>query len=105
VLPECVCVSYGHVGDGNVHLNVLPPGDLPRSEIDARIYKAKTTINEVLDRYQGSISAEHGIGRLKRSDFDTRLSEVRRKLLTAAKTAIDPDLRMNPGCQLSFAMD
>ncbi|QLL65404.1 FAD-binding oxidoreductase [Sinorhizobium mexicanum] len=104
-LPECVCVSYGHVGDGNVHLNVLPPGDLPRSEIDTRIYKAKKIINEVLDRYHGSISAEHGIGRLKKSDFDTRLSEVRRKLLTAAKTAIDPDLRMNPGCQLSFARD
>ncbi len=104
-LPECVCVSYGHVGDGNVHLNVLPPGDLPRSEIDTRIYKAKTIINEVLDGYHGSISAEHGIGRLKKSDFDARLSEVRRKLLTAVKTAVDPDLRMNPGCQLSFARD
>ncbi|WFU50659.1 FAD-binding oxidoreductase (plasmid) [Sinorhizobium terangae] len=104
-LPECVCVSYGHVGDGNVHLNVLPPGDLPRSEIDARIYRAKKIINDVLDGYHGSISAEHGIGRLKKSDFDTRLTEVRRKLLTAAKTAIDPDLRMNPGCQLSFARD
>ncbi|WEX91305.1 FAD-binding oxidoreductase [Sinorhizobium garamanticum] len=104
-LPDCVCVSYGHVGDGNVHLNVLPPGDLPRSEIDARIYKAKKIINEVLDSYHGSISAEHGIGRLKRSDFDTRLSEVRRKLLAAVKTAIDPDLWMNPGCQLSFARD
>lgn len=104
-LPECVCVSYGHVGDGNVHLNVLPPGDLPRSEIEARISKAKKIINEVLDGYQGSISAEHGIGRLKKPDFDTRLSEVRRKLLTAVKTAIDPDLRMNPGCQLNIARD
>lgn len=104
-LPEWVCVSYGHVGDGNVHLNVLPPGGLPRSEIDARIYRAKKIINEVLDSYQGSISAEHGIGRLKKSDFDTRLSEVRRKLLTAVKTAIDPDLLMNPGCQLNLVRD
>ncbi|MDI7862022.1 FAD-binding oxidoreductase [Rhizobiaceae bacterium n13] len=102
VLPDCVCVSYGHVGDGNVHLNVLPPGDLPRAEIDARIYKAKTAINEVLDTYQGSISAEHGIGRLKRADYITRLPAVRRELLTALKSAIDPTFVMNPGCQLNI---
>lgn len=101
-LPDCVSVSYGHVGDGNVHLNVLPPSDLAPEEIASRIYKAKSVINTVLDTYQGSISAEHGIGRLKRPDYDARLPEVRRKLLTALKTAIDPTLVMNPGCQLNF---
>lgn len=101
-LPDCVNVSYGHVGDGNVHLNVLPPSGLAPEEIASRIYKAKSVINTVLDTYQGSISAEHGIGRLKRPDYDARLPEVRRKLLTALKTAIDPTLVMNPGCQLNF---
>lgn len=100
-LPDCVCVSYGHVGDGNVHLNVLPPGGLRRAEIDARIYKAKTVINGVLDTYKGSISAEHGIGRLKKPDFDARLPEVSRRLLTAIKFAIDPAGVMNAGCQLN----
>ena len=99
-LPDCIALSYGHVGDGNVHLNVLPPATLPRAEIDAQIYKAKNVINAVLDDYRGSISAEHGIGRLKRSDFTTRLPDARRNLLTAVRGAIDPAGIMNPGCQL-----
>lgn len=102
-LPDCICVSYGHVGDGNVHLNVLPPNTLDRVEIDARIYKAKNIINDVLDKYRGSMSAEHGIGRLKRSDFEKRLPSVQRQLLSAIKTAIDPTVAMNPGCQMSLA--
>lgn len=102
-VPGVVCVSYGHVGDGNVHLNVLPAADATPEERVEQIYKAKGAINAVLDRYQGSISAEHGIGRLKRGDFEARLSPVRRQLLTAIKLAIDPDQLMNPGCQLNFS--
>lgn len=102
-LPDCTCVSYGHVGDGNVHLNVLPPAHLSRAEIDARIYEAKGIINGVLDAYRGSISAEHGIGRLKKPDFEARLPDVRRRLLEAVKRAVDPTFVMNAGCQLNFA--
>jgi len=101
-LPDCVSVSYGHVGDGNVHLNVLPPAGLSPQECAAQIYAAKGAINAVLDTYQGSISAEHGIGRLKKADFEARLPAVRRKLLTAIKGAVDPTFVMNPGCQLNF---
>jgi len=101
-LPDCISVSYGHVGDGNVHLNVLPPPGLSPEEAAARIYKAKTVVNRVLDGYNGSISAEHGIGRLKRADFEERLDPSRRALLTAIKQAIDPSKVMNPGCQLNF---
>ncbi|MFD1198640.1 FAD-binding oxidoreductase [Brucella gallinifaecis] len=104
-LPDCVCVSYGHVGDGNVHLNVLPPETLDREESDACIYAAKKIINDVLDGYDGSISAEHGIGRLKRSDFEKWLPDIRRQLLNRIKTAIDPKFVMNPGCQLSFPLN
>jgi len=101
-LPDCISVSYGHVGDGNVHLNVLPPGGTAPEEAAARIYTAKCVVNRVLDGYSGSISAEHGIGRLKRADFEERLEPSRRALLTALKQAIDPSLMMNPGCQLNF---
>ncbi|MCJ8518693.1 FAD/FMN-containing dehydrogenase [Pseudorhizobium tarimense] len=104
-VPGVVCVSYGHVGDGNVHLNVLPAAHATPDERVEQIYKAKGAINAVLDEYQGSISAEHGIGRLKRGDFEVRLSPVRRQLLTAIKHAIDPDLVMNPGCQLNFSVN
>lgn len=101
-LPDCISVSYGHVGDGNVHLNVLPPSGSSPEEAAARIYKAKTVVNQVLDKCKGSISAEHGIGRLKRADFEERLDPSRRALLTAVKHAIDPSMVMNPGCQLNF---
>ena len=104
-LPDCLCVSYGHVGDGNVHLNVLPPAGEAREVTDRKIYRAKQAINSVLDQYQGSISAEHGIGRLKRPDFMTRLDPVRQNLLTAVRRAIDPAGLMNPGCQLNFSED
>jgi FAD/FMN-containing dehydrogenase len=101
-LPDCISVSYGHVGDGNVHLNVLPPSGSSPDEAAATIYKAKAVVNQVLDGYDGSISAEHGIGRLKRADFEERLAPSRRALLTALKQAIDPSMVMNPGCQLNF---
>ncbi|MET0172129.1 MAG: FAD-binding oxidoreductase, partial [Agrobacterium vaccinii] len=101
-LPQCLSVSYGHVGDGNVHLNVLPPSGVGRQETDAMIYEAKTVVNAVVDRYSGSISAEHGIGRLKRADFEARLAPAHRALLGALKQAIDPAMVMNPGCQLNF---
>src|SRR5690606_2698818 len=101
-LPDAVSVSYGHVGDGNVHLNVLPAADASPEQRAEQIYAAKKVVNEVLDRYQGSISAEHGIGRLKREDFEARLTPVRRELLTSLKRAIDPEMIMNPGCQLNF---
>ncbi|HWL58487.1 MAG TPA: FAD-binding oxidoreductase [Paracoccus sp. (in: a-proteobacteria)] len=96
-MPGSTSVSYGHVGDGNVHLNVLPDFSQSPEQIDAQILAAKKIVNAVLDRYDGSISAEHGIGRLKKPDFHARLPETRRKLLLAIKTAIDPDWVMNPG--------
>ena len=98
-LPGAVCVSYGHVGDGNVHLNVLPA---PGADADAQIAQAKKLIHEVLARYDGSISAEHGIGRLKRDDFEVDLPQTRRALLQAIKRAIDPAWVMNPNCQLTL---
>ena len=100
-LPDCTAVSYGHVGDGNVHLNVLPPDASSGAERDAFIYQSKVIVNEVLDRYNGSISAEHGIGRLKRADFEERLSPIQRDMIEKLKLAFDPNKRMNPGCQLS----
>lgn len=99
-MPGATPLSYGHVGDGNVHLNVLPDPAPDAAPLDAQIAEAKKIVNAVLDRYDGSISAEHGIGRLKKPDFAARLPESRRNLLLALKNALDPDWRMNPGCQI-----
>jgi FAD/FMN-containing dehydrogenase len=104
-LPDCISVSYGHVGDGNVHLNVLPPDGSTIEERHEKIYKAKKVVNVVVDKYNGSISAEHGIGRLKRDDFEERLSDTKRSLLVAIKKAIDPELLLNPHCQIDLGAD
>jgi FAD/FMN-containing dehydrogenase len=84
---------------------VLPPAGLSRAEIDTAIYRAKGLINSVLLSFGGSISAEHGIGRLKKPDFISGLSDPQARLLGAIKRAIDPQIIMNPGCQLNFAKD
>lgn len=97
VLPGAICVSYGHVGDGNVHINVLPAAG---RNAEDQIAQAKKVIHDVLYRFGGSISAEHGIGRLKRDDFEKELSQTKRAILERIKRAIDPDLMMNPNCQI-----
>lgn len=98
--PDCMTVTYGHVGDGNVHINVLPPAGMESAARHRVIHDAKACINTVVDAFEGSISAEHGIGRLKREEFDVRISPPRRNLLNAIKRAVDPDGLLNPNCQI-----
>lgn len=98
--PGAQALAYGHFGDGNVHLNVLPPlGADPAGQLRV-MAAAKAILNAEVDRFRGSISAEHGIGRLKRLDFEARLTPQHRALLTGLKRLLDPEGRMNPGAQI-----
>lgn len=97
LMPDCLAIAYGHVGDGNVHLNVLPSRDAPEAERKAAISRAKSIIDQVLAKYNGSISAEHGIGREKLTAFRAGLQPAQAHLLAALKKVIDPENRMNPG--------
>jgi FAD/FMN-containing dehydrogenase len=96
-LPVAMPIAYGHVGDGNVHYNVLPPKGLSEAECAPLLHQAEEVIFAVVDRFGGSISAEHGIGRVKLEHFHQRLSEVDYDLLRKIKSGIDPDGRMSPG--------
>ncbi|HEX8930191.1 MAG TPA: FAD-binding oxidoreductase [Actinomycetota bacterium] len=96
-LPEAVPVVYGHVGDGNLHYNVLPPPGLEGAELEAALHRAEELIFAAVDRFGGSISAEHGIGVVKRAPFEQRLGAVDRDLMRAIRSALDPDGRMSPG--------
>jgi FAD/FMN-containing dehydrogenase len=96
-VPGTRAIAYGHFGDGNVHLNVLPPRGLARDETRALLARAKQVLNAGVDRFSGSISAEHGIGRLKHADFHARLREPARGMLADLKRSLDPEGRMNPG--------
>lgn len=101
-LPDAVCVSYGHVGDGNVHLNVLPAPGLEEGEARTQIARAKEIVTEFVKHHEGSISAEHGIGRLKKAEFVRGISATHAHLIKTIKRSLDPKMVMNPGCQIDF---
>lgn len=101
VHPRLRTNSYGHIGDGNIHHNVFPPeGTLKPDFVAANprvIETVRQTINEVTLSCGGSISAEHGIGRLKRGDLEDHASSTKLDALRQIKTALDPRNIMNPG--------
>lgn len=95
--PGTLTMAFGHFGDGNVHMNIFPPAGLDAPATAAALHRAKSVLNAHVDAHRGSISAEHGIGRLKRADFDARLSPAARDLLGRLKSGLDPETRLNPG--------
>jgi FAD/FMN-containing dehydrogenase len=95
--PEALALAYGHVGDGNVHLNVIPPVGATAESMTRLFEGAEQTIFEVVDRLHGSISAEHGIGRLKQKAFLSRTHDVALDLAFALKRALDPHCLLSPG--------
>lgn len=89
-LPYAKPVAYGHVGDGNIHLNVAPPLDFSPEEVEILFQEAEAVIFAAVDRFGGSISAEHGIGRLKQKAFLARIDDVSLDLANRLKKALDP---------------
>jgi FAD/FMN-containing dehydrogenase len=90
--------TYGHAGDGNVHFNVLPPLGMDEARARASGKSIETALFDLVGRFGGSISAEHGIGRSKRDVFWAHASPVHRRLARSLKAALDPQDLMNPGC-------
>ncbi|RQO58570.1 hydroxyacid dehydrogenase [Paucibacter sp. KBW04] len=94
-------VNFGHLGDGNLHYNVQAPEGVPPAEFLSRHEAAiNQIVYEAVQRYEGSISAEHGIGQLKREELAARKSPVALGLMRAIKTALDPQGILNPGRML-----
>lgn len=89
-LPTATPITYGHVGDGNLHLNVIPPEGITAEERDALIEAAEVVLFRVLDRHNGSISAEHGIGFVKRDAYLSRVDPITLELSRRIKDAFDP---------------
>ncbi|PAU79507.1 FAD-binding oxidoreductase [Halomonas salipaludis] len=95
--PACEIIAYGHVGDGNLHFNILPPTTLADADKHAHLHELEALLFEVVDEVDGSISAEHGIGRTKQAAYLARLSPLERELADGIKTLFDPAHAMNPG--------
>ncbi|WP_321831661.1 FAD-binding oxidoreductase [Thalassovita sp.] len=91
---------FGHLGDGNLHFNVFPAAGKSRADyLDIRD-AIKTCVHDMVARYDGSVSAEHGIGRLKVADLEKYGDPVKLALMRQIKDAFDPQGIMNPGAVL-----
>jgi FAD/FMN-containing dehydrogenase len=95
--PEFEIIWFGHIGDGNVHLNVLKPDDLPMAEFQQRCGEVSKWVFDIVQRYGGSISAEHGVGLLKKDYLHYTCSALEVAIMRQIKTAFDPLGIMNPG--------
>ncbi|MES2097985.1 MAG: FAD-binding oxidoreductase [Pseudomonadota bacterium] len=102
--PGVKATGFGHLGDGNVHFHVnAPPGvdaDKWRQEIGE---PASHMVYDLVTEAGGSISAEHGIGQMKREELERLSSPARMTALRAIKSAFDPDELMNPGKLVTLA--
>jgi len=96
--PGIRMVDFGHLGDGNLHYNVQAPEGQPAAEFLSQHEKAiNTIVYDAVVAHGGSISAEHGIGQLKREELAARKSPVALGLMRAIKQALDPQGLLNPG--------
>jgi FAD/FMN-containing dehydrogenase len=95
--PGCQLVCFGHLGDGNLHYNVAPPEGTAHDAFLANQDAINRIVHDSVDAFDGSISAEHGIGALKRDQLPRYKSEIELNMMRAIKAALDPLGIMNPG--------
>jgi len=97
LIPGIRCVPFGHMGDGNIHFNLQQPiGADPAWFLD-QDHAVMDTVNEVVRKYDGSFSAEHGIGKLKPYMMPDWRGGAELALMRRIKDALDPRGLMNPG--------
>ena len=91
---------FGHLGDGNLHYNVFPQKGRTRADYEAERPLVKKAVHDLVHAMEGSVSAEHGVGRLKVKDLETYADPAKLAVLRAIKDALDPLGIMNPGAVL-----
>ena len=95
--PGIKHIIFGHLGDGNLHYNVANAPDQTEEDLMNRQYEVYQIVHDSVHAHQGSISAEHGVGQLKRDELPRYKSELELTLMKRIKRALDPDNLMNPG--------
>ncbi len=95
--PDFEIIWFGHIGDGNLHLNILKPENLSQADFYARCHGVSRQVFEVVQRYGGTISAEHGVGLLKKDYLPYSRSAAEIALMRAIKHSFDPKGILNPG--------
>ena len=97
LIPGARPVPFGHLGDGNIHFNISQPVGADKAEFLARWEEVNTVIHGIVARLSGSISAEHGIGQLKRHLLADVKDPVGYALMRSLKGTLDPNGILNPG--------
>jgi FAD/FMN-containing dehydrogenase len=95
--PASRLVVFGHLGDGNLHYNLSAPEGVVANAFLANADAANRIVHDAVARFDGSFSAEHGVGQLKRADLLRYKSAVELDLMRSIKSAFDPANLMNPG--------
>ncbi len=97
LIPGARPVPFGHLGDGNLHYNISQPLDMDMQAFLDKWQDLNRHIHDIVQRYNGSFSAEHGIGRMKVDELAHYKSKIELNLMQQIKKALDPDNIMNPG--------
>lgn len=95
--PDFEVVWFGHIGDGNLHINILKPDQLSSEEFVSRCKKVDAVMFEMIERLEGSVSAEHGVGLVKKPFLHHTRSATEISLMRSIKSIFDPDHILNPG--------
>lgn len=95
--PDFGVYLFGHVGDGNLHVNIMKPDEWALSDFLERVHETDRVLFQLLRDHAGSVSAEHGIGLLKKAALPYSRSSAELQLLSSIKRALDPHDIMNPG--------
>src|SRR6185369_411578 len=99
--PDVRPMVFGHLGDGNLHYNISPPAGRTGAEFAAEFLALErplnTMVHDIVVRHGGSISAEHGLGVLRRDEVARYKSPTELRLMRTFKRALDPAGIMNPG--------
>ncbi|MEP0520432.1 MAG: FAD-binding oxidoreductase [Hyphomicrobiales bacterium] len=96
-LPGCRPVPFGHLGDGNIHFNVSQPIGADKDDFLAQWDRINDIVHDIVLRYDGSVSAEHGIGRLKAKLMPSIKSDIELNMMRQIKASMDPTGLFNPG--------
>lgn len=96
-MPGIRPVPFGHIGDGNIHFNLSQPQGMDKDAFLARWTHFNAIVHGIALELGGSISAEHGIGQLKRDEMAALKSDVELDLMRSLKQVLDPKNILNPG--------
>jgi glycolate oxidase subunit GlcD len=95
--PDFEIIWFGHIGDGNLHLNILKPDSLEADVFFSKCVDVNKWVFDIVQRYGGSISAEHGVGLVKKDYLGYTKSNIEINLMRGIKKVFDPNGVMNPG--------